>query len=454
MRLITMLMLFCSMSADAAILDLFKAKGRINVRAPNEVTTNLSAAQLNAVIGDINGARASGTFNALLGKDYKPVPLDRSYAATDIASAVAGAIFNKTAFGLAATLALPYAIDALTGTVTKTVQNPPTSSTYNPSQIGNISCAYGMNVSESNKPFSRFQELTTQHPESGTIQPGYNSQQVHYRASWGGILCLFSTPVPIAPDYCTSPSVYDPALSMCTGTIFNEPANMQQLESDIAQTFGQNPPAIATALTGLLDNDIEPQNGQTSLGNEMPEPIQAETTTTTKNYFDPSTGHPVTEETTTEKKYTFEKKSPTDLEIKPQSISTTTITDNVTNNTTTNISTTTTTPSAAHDTESQTDAGQTDCDKYPDAIGCSEYGEITAEPASTVTPVPFIFPDDGEAENQNYQCPTPMEINTNLLGQLHFSYEPLCGFADSIRPFFVIFAWLTAGFMCFGVVRS
>lgn len=85
----------------------------------------------------------------------------------------------------------------------------------------------------------------------------------------------------------------------------------------------------------------------------------------------------------------------------------------------------------------------TDCDKYPNSIGCSEYG---VPPASDViptheVPVSTAFSPVGG----NGSCPA--DVSLSALGSpITWSYGPICGFAETIRPLVIGFAWLSFGF--------
>lgn len=92
---------------------------------------------------------------------------------------------------------------------------------------------------------------------------------------------------------------------------------------------------------------------------------------------------------------------------------------------------------------------QTDCDKYPNIIGCSQYGQTpAAEPLNTLeVPVsPTVTPVGGAGS-----CPA--DITTSIYG-LTWSYQPICDFASAIRPLIIGFAWLAFAYIVAGTVRT
>lgn len=104
------------------------------------------------------------------------------------------------------------------------------------------------------------------------------------------------------------------------------------------------------------------------------------------------------------------------------------------------------------DTEEKTETeSPTQCEKFPDSLGCSNLDQPTAEDLNTedrnidlITPVTV-----GGAG----QCPQPQTLN--LAG---FSYElpftALCTYANAMRPLILAVSWLTAGMIFIGGVRN
>lgn len=132
--------------------------------------------------------------------------------------------------------------------------------------------------------------------------------------------------------------------------------------------------------------------------------------------------------------------------------STVTINQNTTTTTTTGGQTTTTTEGSTGNplAPGEEDPPPTDCDKKPNSIGCSEFGEVgdteleRKELSGTVVP---------EQVGGAGQCPAPLAANVAGI-HAEFSFDPLCQYANVIRPIALAFAWLAAGYILMGVVRG
>lgn len=84
-----------------------------------------------------------------------------------------------------------------------------------------------------------------------------------------------------------------------------------------------------------------------------------------------------------------------------------------------------------------TSTAQTDCDKYPDDIGCSKYGSDPSPPsipttdaAPSVTPVTFASASG---------CPSPISLAFSVSGHAFsytISYQPFCDFCTNAAPIF------------------
>jgi hypothetical protein len=91
------------------------------------------------------------------------------------------------------------------------------------------------------------------------------------------------------------------------------------------------------------------------------------------------------------------------------------------------------------------------CDKYPATLGCANLDTPTAEDLSTqarnismITPV---------AVGGAGVCPAPM--TASFLGQnVSMSFDPLCQFANALRPLVLVLAWLSAGYIFIGGVKT
>lgn len=145
-------------------------------------------------------------------------------------------------------------------------------------------------------------------------------------------------------------------------------------------------------------------------------------------------------------------------------------TTNVYNNTynnnyvdTTNTTTTTTTPpSGAPTTTTTTESPsppanttqqqpqKTDCEKYPENIGCSKYGTVPTPDVIPVTNVPLSLNVSGYSDGS---CPAPQVMNLSH-GTISMSNQPICTLASSSKPLFLALAWLAAGFIVLSPVKG
>jgi hypothetical protein len=94
------------------------------------------------------------------------------------------------------------------------------------------------------------------------------------------------------------------------------------------------------------------------------------------------------------------------------------------------------------------------CKEHPDVIACQVFKPDELEP----TPIPnkdkpmAITPDGGWGLS-NASCPANKTASLSF-GPIAFSYEPLCLFADGIRPMVIALAWFSAALTFFGFARK
>lgn len=88
---------------------------------------------------------------------------------------------------------------------------------------------------------------------------------------------------------------------------------------------------------------------------------------------------------------------------------------------------------------------QTDCEKHPETIGCSQYGTPVEDGPLTTNSVGMssLSPSLSSAGS----CPADI----NLPKGMKFSWEYPCMYASGIRPVVIALAWLSAGFLLFGM---
>lgn len=470
MRLVFLSLLFFSFSANA-VLPIFKIGDRVLVRGANGVV--VSQPSIDSMVSKIGtgagNVTASGTQSFTVGGKSAAVGVSKNIDGAALATTVASALLSKNALGLVATLSLPYVIDSLTGEVQHQTTSPQTPATTTaPINANSMTCqnpvktisAFNQCVPAGNYYVSTYLQSAcsaTSCPYRNLVRRTSDNYQISVAitfplgsvcpsgAIWNTtqVACVLTTPT------CTAPSVYDSATGMCTGSAINEPANAQQLAQDVQDTFNNSPQvAPLTAIDTLLDNDVDVPSGSPSI-TDTPEPITGEKTTDVQHGFDPATSHPTT--TTTEKQDTVQfspdPSSPNTLDAKKQTTTTTTTVDDLTGQViSTNTSTETTTPG-----EAQTNEQQTDCDKYPESIGCSEYGEVTEPENIPTVDVGINFSPSSLGSGS---CPAPQTMNLHFVGAVQLSYQPVCDFASAVRPFFLAFAYLAAGMLVIGEVRA
>lgn len=106
--------------------------------------------------------------------------------------------------------------------------------------------------------------------------------------------------------------------------------------------------------------------------------------------------------------------------------------------------TNTTTPGAAQEADQKSD-----CDKHPNAIGCSEYGTPSTEKVTgTEKPVSFTPVSFGEAS-----CPAP--VTFEAYGTHTFEFAPMCDAAVTwVRPVVLVIAAALGAFIFIGGLKS
>ncbi|WP_040578340.1 MULTISPECIES: virulence factor TspB C-terminal domain-related protein [Methylomicrobium] len=97
-------------------------------------------------------------------------------------------------------------------------------------------------------------------------------------------------------------------------------------------------------------------------------------------------------------------------------------------------------------------ATQTDCDKNPNSIGCSSFGEVPGaddigeQNAAGIGISPVSLGGGGS-------CPAPLTA-TYLGKPITFRFDLLCQFANMIRPLIIAVAWLSAGLIVLGAIKE
>ncbi|WP_024302784.1 virulence factor TspB C-terminal domain-related protein [Pseudogulbenkiania sp. MAI-1] len=94
---------------------------------------------------------------------------------------------------------------------------------------------------------------------------------------------------------------------------------------------------------------------------------------------------------------------------------------------------------------------KTDCDKKPNSIGCSDWGDAPSGPEigqQQINPTfswsPFSLPST---------CPAPQQLHLHF-ATVAMTWQPSCDFATGIRPIVIAFAGLAALYLMFGMKQD
>ncbi|WP_107792481.1 virulence factor TspB C-terminal domain-related protein [Neisseria subflava] len=112
-------------------------------------------------------------------------------------------------------------------------------------------------------------------------------------------------------------------------------------------------------------------------------------------------------------------------------------------------------PNTPNESNSQNKQNQNDkekdfCQKNPNAAQCMPSGEDIQLPEQTIDlnfkPLD-VFQSDGK-------CPAPRSVDFGALGQVEFSYDPLCDLARKLRPIFIAICVLTCAYFVYESVKE
>lgn len=94
------------------------------------------------------------------------------------------------------------------------------------------------------------------------------------------------------------------------------------------------------------------------------------------------------------------------------------------------------------------------CAEHPDIIACQVFkpDELEAKPVPNENKNLAITPDGGWGAS-TASCPADKTASLSF-GPIAFSYEPLCLFANGIRPMVIALAWFSAALTFFGFARK
>ena len=116
-------------------------------------------------------------------------------------------------------------------------------------------------------------------------------------------------------------------------------------------------------------------------------------------------------------------------------------------------------PNTPHESNSQNKQNQNEkekdfCQQNPNAAQCMPSGDASYEdiklPEQTIDlnfkPLD-VFQSDGK-------CPAPRSVDFGALGQVEFSYDPLCDLARKLRPIFIAICVLTCAYFVYESVKE
>lgn len=434
-------------SDSLAVPVIFRGNNGVLVRdSSGNVVSKPGIAELLDSVPSSGGASARATQNIDIGTGSSPAELSRSISAGDLAGAAAEAILSKSLPGLVATLALPYIIDSATDSLMRQTEGPPVSS----GGIGTCRVGAGGNVTKAQCYASWNKTIVSETFRTSGCSYGTWSAK-YYNSGNSGSTSTTDAWCPGPAQTCTAPSHYDSATGMCIGSLINEPANAQQLANDIAETFSGDPNKAPQVLDEIINNNPDvpiSALSPTVITNDPPS-VPGETTQEVRNGFDPSTGHPTTTTTTTENSYKPNVEPGTStVNIQHITNTTTNIYDSVTNTTVTTSSNSSSTPGPASTNPGD---GQTDCDKYPESIGCSHYGDIPTADTIPQSNAPLSLSPSSWGSGS---CPADYNLDVHSPVVVGFSYAPICTYLSSLAPVLIAVGWLMAGWMVIGGVKD
>lgn len=90
------------------------------------------------------------------------------------------------------------------------------------------------------------------------------------------------------------------------------------------------------------------------------------------------------------------------------------------------------------------------CEKYPDSVGCMAQGSIPASDAIGTKTISVAAITPVSISSVGASCPAPFVISTSH-GSISFDWEPLCRYADAMRPVVLAMAWFGAAFIIAGM---
>lgn len=106
---------------------------------------------------------------------------------------------------------------------------------------------------------------------------------------------------------------------------------------------------------------------------------------------------------------------------------------------------------APQDTQEPQPPAPTQCDKYPNSLGCANLDSPLSEDLQTQARGPSLITPVSLGGSGS--CPAP--LTATVMGHVvEMSFDPLCQYANALRPLVLALAWLSAGVLFIGGVRN
>ncbi len=98
------------------------------------------------------------------------------------------------------------------------------------------------------------------------------------------------------------------------------------------------------------------------------------------------------------------------------------------------------------------------CDKYPEAIGCSDFGSVGDPQKLKDDTFDFsaVMKEKKAPFSGSAQCPADLSIPLVMFGQpqsFAISFQPFCDFAALMRPMILLISAVYAGIIFMGAFR-
>jgi hypothetical protein len=105
----------------------------------------------------------------------------------------------------------------------------------------------------------------------------------------------------------------------------------------------------------------------------------------------------------------------------------------------------------ADNTKNGSTVTQTDCDKYPNTVGCMSLSDVPEPDAIPSKDLSVTI--SGDSISSVGTCPAPKAVHLSKV-TVSLSFDVLCQFATKINPLVIGFAWLSSAFLLSGALKN